>query len=70
MLIEPFPGTWGCAERSALFSHLSPMTAHLIDEATEMQTGEITFPSYQLVSGRVRFQRQIVFANSKFMVTS
>lgn len=51
MLIEPFPGTWGCAEHSALFSHLIPMIAHLIDEITEVQTGEITFPSYQLVSG-------------------
>lgn len=34
---------------------LIPTPTHLVDEETEARTGEITFPSYQLVSGRAKF---------------
>lgn len=44
---------------SHVFSHLIPITIHLRDEETEAHMGKITFPSYQLVNGRARFQTQI-----------
>lgn len=59
MLAKPFQRARYCAEHFHMVSHLIPTTTHFLDEETVARTGEITFPSDLLGSGRARFQIQI-----------